>query len=93
MRWKMANCLISMHGSADQELEELNTVVNQCPDLMQARVDRARTLIDLSKSDAAISDLLLAAKATPDEPTIHFYLANAYREQRPRRHWRHRHRH
>jgi tetratricopeptide (TPR) repeat protein len=81
VRWKAADCLIGMHGSPEQELNELNTVVSQCPGLMQARVDRARALIELNRSDAAIPDLLMAKENSPDEPSIHFYLANAYRAQ------------
>jgi tetratricopeptide (TPR) repeat protein len=80
-RWKMANSLLSMHGPADQALKELNTVIEQCSDLIQARVDRGRALISLGKAADALPDLLLAEKANPDEPTIHFYLANAYRTQ------------
>ncbi len=81
VRWKMANCLLNMHESREQALKELDTAIDQCPDLIQARVDRARTLIDSGKADAAISDLELAEKRDPQEPTIHFYLANAYRSQ------------
>jgi tetratricopeptide (TPR) repeat protein len=80
-RWKMANSLLSMHGPPDQALKELNTAIDQCSDLMQARVDRGRALIALGQTADALPDLLLAEKANPDEPTIHFYLANAYRAQ------------
>ena len=80
-RWKMANSLLSMHGPADQAVKELNTAIDQCDELMQARVDRARALITLGQAADALPDLLLAEKANPDEPTIHFYLANAYRAQ------------
>jgi tetratricopeptide (TPR) repeat protein len=80
-RWKMANSVLSMHGPADQALKELNTVIEQCSDLMQARVDRGRALISLGQAADALPDLLMAEKANPDEPTIHFYLANAYRTQ------------
>jgi tetratricopeptide (TPR) repeat protein len=80
-RWKMANCLLSMHGPADQALKELNAAIEQCSDLMQARVDRGRAFIALGQAADALPDLLLAEKANPDEPTIHFYLANAYRAQ------------
>lgn len=81
VRWKMANCLINMHGEAEQEISELSAAIDQCPDLMQARVDRGRTLLTLNKTSDALADLLLAEKNSPEEPTIHFYLANAYRAQ------------
>ncbi len=80
-RWKMANSLLSMHAPSDQALKELNTAIEQCSDLMQARVDRGRALIALGKAGDALPDLLLAEKANPDEPSIHFYLANVYRAQ------------
>jgi predicted Zn-dependent protease len=70
-----------MHGPPDQALKELNTAIEQCSDLMQARVDRGRALIALGQAGDALPDLLLAEKANPDEPTIHFYLANVYRAQ------------
>jgi tetratricopeptide (TPR) repeat protein len=80
-RWKMANSLLSMHGSPDEAVKELSVAIEQCSDLMQARVDRGRALIALGQAAEAVPDLLLAEKTNPDEPTIHFYLANAYRAQ------------
>lgn len=80
-RWKAANCLLEQHASANQALQELNQAVQQCGDLMQARVDRARALIQLGRPAEALSDLLTAERATPDEPSIHFLLAGVYRAQ------------
>lgn len=48
---------------------------------MQARVDRARALIKLNRPNDALHDLLVAEKESPDEPSIHFYLASIYRTQ------------
>lgn len=81
VRWKMANCLVNMHASSQETMNELNTVIDECPDLMQAHVDRARTLLASGKPDAAVEDLMLAEKSDPDEPSIHFYLASAWRAQ------------
>ena len=81
VRWKMANCLVNMHGSSEEAMKELNDAISQCPDLMQAHVDRARTMLATGKPEAAVADLLMAEKSDPQEPTIHFYLANAYRAQ------------
>ena len=80
-RWKMANSMLNAHGSPQEALKELNAAIDQCSDLMQARVDRGRALLALGQPAEAISDLLVAEKASPDEPTIHFQLANAYRAQ------------
>jgi len=80
-RWKLANAILEANDSADEAFSELNTVVDRCPALMQARVDRARALIRLGKHDEALPDLLMAEKESPREPTIHFLLAAVYRAQ------------
>jgi tetratricopeptide (TPR) repeat protein len=80
-RWKAANCLLEEHVSPDQALQELNRVIQQCGTLMQAKVDRARALIQLGRSSEALPDLMAAEKETPDEPSIHFLLATVYRSQ------------
>lgn len=80
-RWKLANAMLEANAPAQDALTELNRAVEQCPTLMQARVDRARALVKLNKQDEALPDLLLAVKDSPDEPSIHFLLANVYRAQ------------
>lgn len=80
-RWKLANSILEANGSADEALEDLNQAISRCPTLMQAHVDRARTLIKLSRQNDALPDLLLAEKDSPDEPSIHFYLASVYKSQ------------
>ena len=80
-RWKAANCLLEEHKSPDQALQELNQAIQQCGTLMQARVDRARALIQLERPSEGLPDLIAAEKETPDEPFIHFLLATVYRAQ------------
>lgn len=80
-RWKAANCLLEEHTSPDQALQELNQAIEQCGTLMQARVDRARALIQVGRPSEALPDLMAAEKETPDEPSIHFLLATVYRAQ------------
>ena len=80
-RWKAANCLLEQHTSPDQALQELNQAIQQCGTLMQARVDRARALIQLGRPSEGLPDLIAAEKETPDEPSIHFLLATVYRAQ------------
>jgi tetratricopeptide (TPR) repeat protein len=80
-RWKLANAMLEANDSAEQAFSELNTVVDRCPTLMQARVDRARALVRLGKHSEALPDLLLAENESPREPTIHFLLAAVYRAQ------------
>lgn len=79
VQWKMANCLVNMHGSSAEAMKELSAAISQCPDLMQARVDRARVLLATGNPEAAVADLLMAEKSDPHEASIHFYLAGAYR--------------
>jgi tetratricopeptide (TPR) repeat protein len=80
-RWKLADAILEANDSNDEALSELNRVVERCPTLMQARVDRARALVRLGKHDEALPDLLMAEKESPNEPTIHFLLAAVYRAQ------------
>jgi predicted Zn-dependent protease len=46
---------------------------------MQARVERARALVQLQRTAEGLDDLLLAKKENPEEPEIHFLLAKVYR--------------
>src|SRR5579864_5852634 len=80
-RWKLANAILEANDSADEAMTELNQVVDRCPTLMQARVDRARALVRLGKHAEALPDLLMAEKDSPQEPTIHFLLAAVYLAQ------------
>lgn len=79
--WKLGNSLLETNTSADQVLPILNDALTYCPNLMQAHVDRARALIKLSRPDEAIADLMIAVKDSPDEPSIHYLLASAYKAQ------------
>jgi tetratricopeptide (TPR) repeat protein len=79
--WKLGNTILEANGEPSEALTHLNTAVELCPELMQARVDRARALIKSGKQDQALPDLLAAEKESPDEPSIHFLLASVYRAQ------------
>ena len=80
-RWKLANSMMQSNAPNDEILKPLNEAITQCPQLMQARVDRAHVLINLKQPKEALPDLLLAQKANPGEPSIHFFLASVYRAQ------------
>jgi predicted Zn-dependent protease len=80
-RWKLANAILEANDSSDEAYTELNKVVDRCPTLMQARVDRARALVRMGKHAEALPDLLIAENESPREPTIHFLLAAIYRAQ------------
>jgi predicted Zn-dependent protease len=79
--WKLGNAILEANGDSNEALTHLNKAVAICPDLMQARVDRARALIKNGKHHDALPDLLAAEKESPDEPSIHFLLASVYRAQ------------
>lgn len=79
--WKLGNTILEANGDVSDALTHLNKSVDLCPELMQARVDRARALIKTGKQEEALPDLLMAEKASPDEPSIHFLLASVYRVQ------------
>lgn len=80
-RWKMANSMLEANEANDEILKNLDEAIERCPNLMQARVDRAHVLINLKQEKQALPDLMLAQKANPDEPSIHFLLASVYRAQ------------
>jgi tetratricopeptide (TPR) repeat protein len=80
-RWKLANSMLEANDSSEEALSQLNSSLERCPKLMQARVDRARALVRLGRQPEALPDLLMAEKDSPSEPTIHFLLANVYRAQ------------
>jgi tetratricopeptide (TPR) repeat protein len=80
-RWKLANSMLEANDSSEEALSQLNSSLERCPTLMQARVDRARALVRLGRQPEALPDLLMAEKDSPSEPTIHFLLANVYRSQ------------
>jgi len=80
-RWKLANAMLEANAPAQDALTEVNRAIDECPTLMQARVDRARALVKLDKHDEALPDLLLAEKDSPNEPSIHFWLSAVYKAQ------------
>jgi tetratricopeptide (TPR) repeat protein len=78
-RWKLANATLEASGSIEDALSDLNQAIERCPNLMQARVDRARALIKLGRQKEGLSDLLMAEKDSPKEPSIHFLLSQVYK--------------
>jgi tetratricopeptide (TPR) repeat protein len=78
-QWKLGNSMLAANLPAKDALPHLEKAIERCPDLMQARVDRASVLIKLDKPADAVPDLLLAEKDSPAEPSIHFLLSKAYK--------------
>jgi predicted Zn-dependent protease len=78
-RWKLGNILLEQNARPDEALADTDKALSTCPTLTQARVDHARALLKLNRNQDALPDLEAAVKESPDEPTIHFFLAQAYR--------------
>ena len=78
-QWKLGNILLEQNLRPEEALGEIDRALATCPNLTQARVDRGRASLKLSRYDDAVRDLRLAATASPEEPSVHFFLAQAYR--------------
>ena len=78
-RWKLGNILLEQHVRPEEALENINSSLQICPDLNEARPDRATALIRLNRYEDALRDLKTAIKSDPNEPRLHFMLAQAYR--------------
>jgi tetratricopeptide (TPR) repeat protein len=78
-QWKVGNILLEQHLDANEALGNVNKALVMCPNLVQARVDRARALLKLERNEDAMKDLTVAEQSNPEEPSIHFLLAQAYR--------------
>jgi predicted Zn-dependent protease len=77
--WKLGDSMLQADAPANQALESLSAAIAKCPNLMQARVDRARVLIKDGRAAEALDDLRAAEQQTPSEPSIHFLLAQVYK--------------
>lgn len=78
-QWKLGNIVLEQNLAPEDALIDTERALKICPNLVQARVDRARALLKLDRSQDALPDLQIAVKSNPEEPTIHFLLAQVYR--------------
>jgi tetratricopeptide (TPR) repeat protein len=78
-QWKIGNIVLEQHANSEEALADVDKALDICPSLMQARLDRARALINLDRHSEAVKDLDMVKKADPAEPSPHFLLAQAYR--------------
>jgi tetratricopeptide (TPR) repeat protein len=79
-RWKLGNILLEQNLNPEQALADIDKALAICPGLTQARLDRGRACLKLGRHEEAIRDLQVAAQQTAEEPKVHFFLAQAYRE-------------
>ena len=78
-RWKLGNTLSQLESPSEDVLREIDAALKQCPDLAQARVDRARALLKSGHAKEALPELKTAEIKAPDEPSIQFLLARVYK--------------
>jgi tetratricopeptide (TPR) repeat protein len=76
---QIGDILIEQRVNFEEGLVAVERALAICPTLTQARVDRARALLKLNRNEEAVKDLELAEQATPDDPRVHFFLAQGYR--------------
>jgi tetratricopeptide (TPR) repeat protein len=76
---QIANILIAQRVNFDEGLADVDKALAACPDLTQARIDRGRALLKLNRNEEAAHDLEAAERSSPDDPSVHFFLAHAYR--------------
>jgi tetratricopeptide (TPR) repeat protein len=77
--WKLGDIVLVQHGDPQEALGELNKAIAICPNLMDAREDRARAFLRMDRFQDALPDLQAVAHTNPDDPAVHFLLAQAYR--------------
>ncbi|HSU58211.1 MAG TPA: tetratricopeptide repeat protein [Bryobacteraceae bacterium] len=78
-QWKIGDILVQQSIKPEEALAEVNKALAMCPNLTEARLDRGRLLLRLHRVQDALTDLKIAEKATPNDPAVHFSLAQAYR--------------
>ena len=78
-QWKLGNIILEQHLDAGEALADTDKALAICPNLVQARVDRGKALLKLDRNEEAMKDLQIAGQVSPEEPSIHFLLAQAYR--------------
>jgi tetratricopeptide (TPR) repeat protein len=78
-QWKLGNIVLEQGLKPEEAIAPVERALALCPSLAQARVDHARACLKLNRNAEAAQDLEAAAKTNPDEPTVHFFLAQAYR--------------
>lgn len=76
---QIGDILIEQRINFDDGLAAVEKALAICPTLTQARVDRARALLKLNRNEEAVRDLEATEQSTPDDPQVHFFLAQGYR--------------
>jgi tetratricopeptide (TPR) repeat protein len=77
--WKLGSIVLLQHGDPQSALDQVDKALAICPTLPEAHLDRAKALLRMERAQDALPDLEAAEHAAPDDPTVHFLLAQAYR--------------
>jgi tetratricopeptide (TPR) repeat protein len=78
-QWKVGNTLVQQSVKPEEALATVEKALAMCPSLSEARLDRGRLLLRLHREQEAVSELQRVEKATPNDPMVHFSLAQAFR--------------
>jgi tetratricopeptide (TPR) repeat protein len=78
-RWKLGDILLEQHVRPEEALDDINQALQTCPYLTEVLPDRATALIRLNRYEDAVPDLKTAIKGNPNQPRLHFMLAQAFR--------------
>jgi tetratricopeptide (TPR) repeat protein len=76
---QIGNIRIAQRMDFEAGLADVDKALASCPSLVQARVDRGRALLKLNRNEEAVKDLQAAEKISPDDPGVHFFLAQGMR--------------
>lgn len=76
---QIGEILIQQRMNVDDGLSAEEKALAMCPKLTQAHVNRGRALMSLNRHEEALMELETAEQATPEDPQVHFFLAQAYR--------------
>jgi predicted Zn-dependent protease len=63
----------------EEALDDISQALQTCPYLTEVLPDRATALIRLNRYEDAVPDLKTAIKGNPNQPRLHFMLAQAFR--------------
>ena len=77
--WRLSNALDELGDSTVDAMHEISLALDRCPTLPQAHAERARLLLRSGNPADALTDLKIAERAAPDEPSVQRLLAQAYR--------------
>lgn len=76
--WKLSRSLNELSAPDDDVLAQTKLAIELCPNLPEARVERARVFLRSGRAAEALPDLKAAEVIAPDETSVQALLARAY---------------